>query len=214
MNCTTAALLLLFFLTFPLLLRSQGTESYKEGFVAQLHAGFMGSQIDGDRVWGYNRVGPSLGAGIYLPLKVEKWSLGGDVLYAYKGSRSTADDPIYLSVRLHYIEMPIYLKYSYNKKWRAFFGAGPAYFIGGQYKASGWQAEYADASSFVHTWDWIFCSGLDYVLDAQWSLQLRWHYSMTAFNDTNNTSLNNPNFNNWYNNSVYVAIRRSLRLRK
>lgn len=84
------------------------------------------SQVDGDEVYGFKKLGINAGAGAIVPLG-DHFTLGIEVLLNQKGSRQKAqsNDSIITGeykLRLNYLEVPVL--FHYNDKDRAWFGAG------------------------------------------------------------------------------------------
>lgn len=98
-----------FCLLFSLELSSQ---EFNGGF----YTGVAASQLDGDQFEGYNKAGFLFGA--YINRKVytqTQFQLG--LRYMQKGSKKAdTKNNVYYKSHLHYVEMPLTLKYLYNKK--------------------------------------------------------------------------------------------------
>lgn len=97
-------------------------------FKAGLVAGVNLSQIDGDKLHGYNRVGLNAGARVAAMLADSgRWQLSMELLYSQRGSHvTTTDDPnsIYESIRLNTVQVPVMLNF---KDWKLLFSAGLTY---------------------------------------------------------------------------------------
>lgn len=94
--------------------------TYSQEFDAGLYLGMSATQIDGDSYGGYNKPGLSLGAYINRELmdKVD-WQMG--LRYIQKGSRKSSNEAgagMYADYKasLHYLEMPLTLRYYHYKK--------------------------------------------------------------------------------------------------
>ncbi len=79
-------------------------------FKARLLPGFTFSQIDGDHIAGYNKVGINAGIGVYHELNPQS-SVGFEIAFAQKGSRLVNDpdaaiQPIFI-IKSSYIEFPL-----------------------------------------------------------------------------------------------------------
>ncbi len=75
--------------------------------------GFNASQIDGDRLAGYDKLGINAGIGLNYNLK-EPWQLNIDFLFSQRGSRSSFIKNKYEPIRkitLNYLELPVYISY-------------------------------------------------------------------------------------------------------
>ena len=85
-------------------------------FKAGILGGTTLSQIHGDRIGGFNKIGIHTGAFVYADLS-EKTSVGFEMYYIQKGSRMppSKNNPYYWSIRLNYIEIPVVFRYNYKK---------------------------------------------------------------------------------------------------
>lgn len=112
---------LLFFSAFPIFLHSQESR-----FRGRLNAGIHLSQIDGDRLAGFNQ--PGLAAGFQVnTIFSPRWELSTELLFAQQGARRNLnDDPAaaYSRVRLNRIEVPVLLQFN---EWKFQVGTGLAY---------------------------------------------------------------------------------------
>lgn len=93
---------------------------------ADLMLGANFSQVDGDQMGGYNKLGINFGFAINREVKKD-WQAGFELHYSQKGSKKILDPDIIdpaLVLNYHYIEVPLLASYSYNKAI-TFFG-GPA----------------------------------------------------------------------------------------
>jgi len=93
---------------------SFGQDYFKIGLIG----GATGSQVHGDGLSGYHKLGLHIGAWVEHQLD-EKWSIGFELSYAQKGSKKnpSPDNGDYTSYKMHleYVEVPIIAKYYLNK---------------------------------------------------------------------------------------------------
>lgn len=85
-------------------------------FGGSLYIGFNASQIDGDRLAGYDKLGFNAGLGSSYNLS-DPWQLNIDFLFSQRGSRSKLLADKYEPIRkitLNYLELPVYISY---KDW-------------------------------------------------------------------------------------------------
>jgi len=111
-------------------------KSVAQGIGNQILIGINGAQIDGDRLFGYNKAGLTLGWGAFFPVSSEKLKLHFNVLYVQKGAK-TKTDPNSLTNALwrqsfHYVDVPIYLEYNVWDKLNLASGFVPGYMIAAQ----------------------------------------------------------------------------------
>jgi hypothetical protein len=102
-------LLWFFCLLIPLGLRAQ---EFNSGF----YTGVVASQLDGDQFEGYNKAGLLFGAYVNRDIYTKtQFQMG--LRYIQKGSKKAdIKNNVYYKSQLHYVEMPITLKYFYYKK--------------------------------------------------------------------------------------------------
>ncbi len=96
-------------------------------FDASVLAGFNMSQIDGDNLAGYNKLGVNAGLGVDTRIN-DYFGLGLELLYVQKGSRSSSSQMAAgQSVKLSttYAEIPVLFRY--HDKNGAIFGLGLSY---------------------------------------------------------------------------------------
>lgn len=98
-------------------------------FKGQIIAGMNFSQVDGDEVYGYKKVGGNIGLGVIFPVsKNKRWLISLETLYNQKGAverRSVVDTfPEQWKYRLFldYLETPVMIHY--EDKGGFTFGAG------------------------------------------------------------------------------------------
>lgn len=95
-------------------------------FEAGLVAGLNLSQIDGDRLAGFNK--PGLVAGVKVAtILSDRWQVGLEMLFSQQGSsRTRQDDPAsaYDKIRLNAVEVPVLLQF---KEWKFHIGGGVSY---------------------------------------------------------------------------------------
>ncbi len=95
-------------------------------FQAGALVGLNLSQIDGDRLLGYNQVGLNVGGRVNAVLS-DRWQLGVEMTYTQQGAqRAKNDDPasIYDNIRLNFVETPVMLHF---KEWKFHLSGGVSY---------------------------------------------------------------------------------------
>jgi hypothetical protein len=107
------SVLTIFTISFFLLMGMQRMQAQK--FQGAVIAGFNLTQVDGDDIYGYNRIGAHLGAAAILPIK--KWDITLETLFNQKGSFQRAIYPgdsinYQYDLRLNYIEIPLMVHYT------------------------------------------------------------------------------------------------------
>lgn len=95
-------------------------------FEAGLVAGFNLSQVNGDLLYGFNKIGLNLGGRVDAVL-TERWRLSLEMLYTQQGaSRSKTDNPAsaFDKIRLNFVEAPVMLHF---QDWKIQASAGVSY---------------------------------------------------------------------------------------
>jgi len=98
----------LFFLVFIF----QKKEIQAQTFEGGLIVGFNMSQLDGDNLVGWNRIGFNVGGRVAVT-PYEKWKFNVDILFSQKGSSAAPEEfnSSYDKVRLNYVEIPFQVNY-------------------------------------------------------------------------------------------------------
>jgi len=102
------------------------TTAQAQRFQGGITAGFNMSQLDGDRLAGYNQIG-LVGGLRASALLTDKWQLSLELLYSQLGSdRARNDDPssIYDNIRLNMVEAPVFVSFT---DWKFKVYAGGSY---------------------------------------------------------------------------------------
>ncbi|MCX7954562.1 MAG: PorT family protein [Bacteroidales bacterium] len=159
-------------------------QSLSQGFKAGLNVGFVASQVDGDRLDGYNK--PAITAGIFSKYLISnKNSFYIAINYIQKGSRKLANPEIpddrYYILRLNYIEIPIMaiIKIPLESKIKLpYFESGIVF--GYLFKAR----EDVDGTGFIEPippfkkYDIPFRIGLNYIVNNHFELKAHYSYSL------------------------------------
>lgn len=93
-------------------------------FTGGLHSDLNLSQIDGDAVRGYNRIGLQAGAYGQARLK-EKMAFGLEFNYSQRGSKSVKSNAPIVDIRMNYLEVPVYFLF---KDWKVSNESGKEYY--------------------------------------------------------------------------------------
>lgn len=158
---------------------------FSQGFKGGINAGFVASQVDGDRLDGYDKPGFTAGLGVKYFIS-QKYSFYISINYIQKGSRKLADPEIpddrFYILRLNYIEVPLIIETKLpfeSKKKLPFLSAGLV--IGYLYKAR----EDVDGTGFIEPtppfkrYDIPIRAGLSYGFSKH--LEIKGYYSYSIF---------------------------------
>ncbi|MGQ9847008.1 MAG: porin family protein [Bacteroidales bacterium] len=161
-------------------------------FIGGVHFGVVTSQVDGDRLEGYNK--PGIEAGIYVENTFKTfWTFSMGLNYIQKGSRKLLNPDIpgdrYYCLRLNYVEVPIMIGLSIKKKYITEAGIAVGYL----YKAR----EDVDGTGFLDpyppfkSYDIPIKFGLGYKINDH--LQLKFHFAYSII-----PIRNHPANQTWY----------------
>ncbi len=188
---------------FILLLGSR--EAYAQRFVGFVSAGANFSQIEGDDVHGFTKVGVNAGLGLKLPLnRAQTWYVTAEMLYVQKGSykhcsegyfdtlyyaselfedvdRSVDFNPnIKCHISLDYVQIPVLFHY---EDMRSGCDIGLGFAWGRLVRAkdiyNGFTRTTNIRSGSYKTSDWTVMADVGIRLYKNLSLNVRWEYSLT-----------------------------------
>lgn len=168
---------IIFILWAPIYLYAQNEE---KRFYVGLSTGITGSQVHGDNYSGYNKLGLMGGVSVYY-----KWfqniipQLG--IIYIQKGSRHIPDsvDRSQYLLRLHFIEIPLNIKFLYLKK-KLFLTLGHSVsYLFSYYE----EKDYLNTTHMVHNEKFEFSinTGLGYQINDKINIELRANNAYTPF---------------------------------
>lgn len=171
-------------------------------------AGPVVSQIDGDRIGGYNKAGIMLGMGVKR-LVYHKTHLTLEIDYIQKGKGvfNPSDNSSYQTI-LNYIDLPFLAHYSINERYSIQAGISVAALVSYKFLYNG---EENEAPSYTpNNYDIDYVLGASYHLNEQWSVDLRLAQSIFAMGDKIPNDSYSPNI--WtnpgamYNRSLCLAL--------
>lgn len=125
------------YLLIPFLLFALCPSLSAQQFKAAIMGGMNISQVDGDEVYGYKRVGGHFGVGVILPIK--KWDITLETVFNQKGAfektqyeywkkdsvLNTVDSALYTGaydLRLNYVEIPLMVHYTDRDRYTVGLG--------------------------------------------------------------------------------------------
>ena len=198
---------LLFAITFTV-------HSYGQRFDGGITVGFNGSQIDGDKVTGYHKLGGVFGGWIQTDLS-NKIFAGMELKVNQKGSRmspSNYNDYTKFVFRLDYVELPFLVGYKVNDLLSVYYGLSYSYLFHKSYFDSFGKVDDTDIP-YTKDYEIGTLGGIKVnfatILDRSWSknlmLDLRLQNSMLSINRNNNFIVGNWN-NGMYNRLISTSI--------
>ena len=147
-----------------------------QNFDAGLIGGFCTSQVSGDNLSGYDKLGSRFGAYINYPIN-KKMSYQLEMQYLQKGSKKTytENSPETYLFELNYIELPATLNYQVKKGIYLESGIGTAFLVG--YKE---QDEITDINTDKpNTLAFDFLLGVQYDIKKNLKLNIRYANSIS-----------------------------------
>lgn len=178
--------------------------AHAQRFIGYLSAGANFSQIEGDDVHGFYKVGVNAGPGVMLPLgRKQNMSISAELLFSQKGSRCSYRrdpfDPAYYhpsmfadvnhaipfdstvkcNIALDYIQIPLIFRYE-DMRSGCFIGAGFAWsrLVRAKEIYNGFTRTTNVTSGTYRTSDWTFLVDAGVRLYKNLTLNVRWEYSM------------------------------------
>ncbi|MEZ5042400.1 MAG: outer membrane beta-barrel protein [Saprospiraceae bacterium] len=151
-------------------------------FKAALVGGFNLSQIDGDRLGGFHKIGVNTGVKAVAVFS-DRWELSVEMLFVQQGSsRSRTDSPLSLfdHINLNLVEAPIMLSF---RDWKVQAEAGFSYSNIINYKViSAIGDDISDQEKYKSN---IFTGilGASYFFTDKWTLNIRWAKNLASFQD-------------------------------
>ena len=121
MNKTIISISLILAILF-FLPQTMQAQRFKAGVVAGLNA----SQIDGDRLLGFHKIGIHTGLKVYTILS-ERWEVGLSFLYTQQGTAAAKTDVLgsrYDKIKLNFVEVPLMIHFN---EWKFKLGTGISY---------------------------------------------------------------------------------------
>ena len=186
-----------FFIPTLLLAQTENSND-KQLFVGYVAAGMNATQISGDRMSGYRKVGGNLGVGTYIMYK-PFFSNSIEIAYSMKGSQSTIknNNPLnFKKFKFDYVEIPIL--FNYHEEKIAIFQAGFTFARLVTYKLY-------DANSLLlgepKKWDFAATVGAIFLIKEKIGLGVRGNFSLNSLWELPDSS-SRARRGGWYNNAL------------
>lgn len=181
--------------------------SNAQTFGGGLFAGLSASQLDGDRSSGYNKAGLSFG--IYTNVKLNKYvDAQMELKYIQKGSKwDNEDNAVFYHSKLNYIEIPLFLKYHFLRKFNANIGVTAGYLQKATENKDGIGDEPADPP--FNEFEFSGLAGLEYEFIDNFFFNVRFNYSIIPVRNHPGDQfffLNRGQYNNVLTFAVYYQL--------
>ncbi|RME19463.1 MAG: hypothetical protein D6799_01195 [Bacteroidetes bacterium] len=184
-----------YFIVLLLLSILSFSQEDEKRFFLGISAGITGCQVHGDNYSGYNKIGMMGGLFVHY-----KWFQNVipqfGIIYIQKGARHNPDsmDLSQYLLRLHFVEMPLNLKFLFLKKKKLFITIG---------HSVGYLFAYYEEKNYLNTtnmvtnekFEFSINTGLGYQLNDRWNIELRANNGYTPFRKyafPSNIYYNNP----------------------
>ncbi|MBK8471611.1 MAG: PorT family protein [Sphingobacteriales bacterium] len=174
-----------------------GTALKAQTFKGGIVAGANFTQIDGDAIAGYTKVGINAGVASEIVLG-KRWSLALELLYSQKGSASsyslTSYGGVPFQIRMHYADIPVLVRY-HDVIGGLTFGGGASVgrLLGYKYVEDGLDlTESFDMTDKFNDWDLQLIGDISYMFTPVWGINFRIAYSALSIRtDCANSLLRN-----------------------
>ncbi len=193
-------------LTFLCLLSFQIASAQKFDFYAQ--AGLVASQIDGDHMAGYDKMGGTTGVGVHRTFN-EKWGALMEIGYIQKGKGSYTSKGANYEIRLNYIQLPLVATYQIAELFQIESGCSFGFLLSYQFFEDGENNNkhrpYTPKNLDIN---WLL--GASYKITEEWRLNLRFAYSIVPMGNLLDEDTYRTNF--WrknggqYNHSLCLSV--------
>jgi Outer membrane protein beta-barrel domain len=189
--------LMLLFVSLPILCHAQ---RFKGGLVLGLNA----SQIDGDKMAGYDKAGLEAGTYVYTEL-TKRWNIQMELHYDGKGSSSPKDADVFQRNRLNYIELPLLGQYALIKNVKLQFGVSGGYLFHATHNI-GDGSGYSDFTSSFNKIELAGFGGVNLTYLDPINFNIRYSYSIFPIFTPPYTSSAILGNHPWYNNVITIGI--------
>lgn len=174
------------------------------------------SQIDGDRLSGFDKPGINAGAFIRLPVG-GPFTVQGELKLNNKGAAQWGDvfNPSIYRVSLNYIEIPILLQAWFTEDLYGELGFSAGYLVSATYVDNTGALPH-NPKDYYKSWDYNIVTGLSYLINDKTGINLRWAYSLTPAYEANTGfyrgfisdwfNLKDGYYNNFLSASVYIKL--------
>ena len=162
-------------------------------FFGGLTLGANFSQVDGDALAGYHRVGLHVGPQVWVRIKGALFA-SVEILYAQKGSKDRSITDLGgagpgvsgYDLKLNYAEVPVMLHYNYRRHFMFGLGASYARLISSDESAfAAYPVNIHADVSYFHKDDIDWLAEVGYEFWKGWLIGLRYQYSLRSIRDGN-----------------------------
>lgn len=181
-------------------------------FQGGICGGLVGSQIDGDYLSGYHKLG--ITAGTYINTRLNpRMAIQLELKYIQKGVASYSQQPSIFLVSLHYVEIPVLAQLAVTEKISVEMGASMSYLMGLSGRDAGGSLEPLNAYAKQ---DYNVLLGISYQISNKLIGNFRYAYSLVPVREHNTgryrgfipdvLNLKDGDYNNLITLSLYYQI--------
>lgn len=163
--------------------------AFSQGFRGGLLLGATATQVTGDKLAGYDKLGVM--GGVFTEFSFSERTTGRlEMYYIQKGSRHIPSDFDYNKyvMSLHYVEVPLIYQYRFYKKFSFQAGLSFAYLFSSKEKDQNGTIN-SDGRIPFRKFDFSVLGGFTYKLNDKWMASTRYSYSALYIREK-------PNFEN------------------
>lgn len=189
------------------LLLSGFTAAFSQGFNAELLLGANFSQVDGDQLGGYNKLG--LNTGVQINRKIsDDWEGAFELRYSMKGAKKVIDPeapPTFtLKLNYQYVEVPLLVKYTGFDPFTLYAGPSIGVNVQNEREENGIKTSVTD----LNKTEVGFHLGGTFYVNQNIGLDLRHSYSLFSVTEKNARSIGPSWFNRtgWYNRLFTIGV--------
>lgn len=183
--------------------------SFSQYFDGGAVFGLSASQVDGDRYWGFNKLG-LLGGGWVK--RMFTYTIEGqlELRYIMKGAyeAENIDDAIYYKLVLHYVDIPVTVHYIYRKNFLFELGLDPEFIVYHREEEDEYGTTPEDAPPF-HKLTMSAIGGIGYIFWERFTINFRYNYSVAPIRSHPSGQtwlLNRGQYNNVLTFALYYQI--------
>lgn len=172
-------------------------------FKAALIGGINLSQIDGDDMAGYDKMGWNAGVKAFAFVE-ERVSLSFEILYSEKGSRASLIDRQFVpptDIFMQYAEIPIMVHY--HDQNGMIFGAGVSYNQLFDFQRTVNGIDTSEDDPLPQTNDWMLVGDITFVIKDHFGINGRMSYSLFSIATDPRSNLQNQQ---WLNNVISLRF--------
>lgn len=164
---------LIYILAISVCIISVARPAEAQRFLGGLVGGFNLSQIDGDKLAGFNQIGLNAGARVAAIIN-ERWQLSLELLFSQQGSSRTPNDDlssIYDHIRTNFVEAPVLINFI---EWKFHISGGFSYARLINFTAVDFTGEDISDNQNFNPGIFSFIVGATFYFNEHSGLNLRW----------------------------------------